>query len=531
MNNKKSGDDTKTQQRKKSLQIDSINSINKIANDKTKIYFFRKILQIFDSLHDYKDIFKNNEYLIDKILYDNNIGNNTDIKDKINCIFRGSKFEEKLLKSLTNEKDLQEKSIKSYNRSNDGKIVSIFNDINKEVIADANKFFNKSEYCTDTELKEYMPHYSIATQHDYKGENKCGTQNKDDNCYKCSIKNMSEINLDKNFDGLLIIEQVKLKDGTEKDRYIKYKLNNKWYKYNDNYKNKLGMSKFIAICDSILNNKNKTKTIKEIEQIIYELYNLNIDIFNKNNNNKEKNNINYVRSLLDIKRLGDLLQIKVAQHNNYLFITGDQTAFLISTLGYNTQALYSGSKNSDVISSKVIRKSRDINSKFLPGTSVVDSFKPSRNINSRNVNSRSAKGGFEVEVPHNIKNIYNMNNMNNNIEKFFSKKDIIDMYNKTLTKLIKNISEDKDKVGNNTVFAFEFMFVADIFLTILEHSTEEKEISVKQGLTTQKSKKKDNINNSSSTEHARGRGNPPIRTRTRRTNQYANRVSGGNPTQ
>jgi hypothetical protein len=56
-------------------------------------------------------------------------------------------------------------------------------------------------------------------------------------------------------------------------------------------------------------------------------------------------NINYIRSLLDIKRLGDLLQIKVAEHNNYLFITGDQMAFIISTLGYNTSAVWGGPRN------------------------------------------------------------------------------------------------------------------------------------------------------------------------------------------
>jgi hypothetical protein len=53
-------------------------------------------------------------------------------------------------------------------------------------------------------------------------------------------------------------------------------------------------------------------------------------------------------------------------------------------------------------------------------------------------------------------------------------KGIYDIYNETLTKLINNIPEDKGEVGDNTVLAFEFMFVADIFLSIHEHLTARK---------------------------------------------------------
>ena len=214
------------------------------------------------------------------------------------------------------------------------------------------------------------------------------------------------------------------------------------------------MTKFIAICADILNIKieegkivrAKRKgqgggeiSIEEIKDIINTLYNLNIDTFT--GENKEKKNINYIRSLLDIKRLGDLLQIKVAQHNKYLFITGDQMAFIISTLGYNTSALWGG--RNEIISSSETQQQ----SKSLSG--------------QRDAKKRKLGGST-----HNSKT------------KQYSIEDIYDIYNETLTKLINNIPEDKGEVGDNTVIAFEFMFVADIFLSNYEHLTEKEKIAI-----------------------------------------------------
>ena len=445
-----------------------INSIKNIANDENKVELFRKILQIFDSLHDFNIIFKKDPILIDKILYDNNISeddNNIseDIKKNIETIFKRAYFEKDLLNNLIKEEERKGekgKIITRYIRGNkeeEGKILSIFQKMKEEeVIADANTIFNKIDYCNDEILKEYAPYFSIATQHDLKGKNKCDINYKDD-CYKCEIE--SDITLSKEKDGLLIIEAVKLKEGTRDGRYISYTLNGEKY-YNDKHHDQLGMTKFIAICADILNIKieegkivrAKRKgqgggeiSIEEIKDIINTLYNLNIDTFKKKDNeskeDKKEKNINYIRSLLDIKRLGDLLQIKVAQHNNYLFITGDQMAFIISTLGYNTSALWGG-RNEIISSSETQQQSKS-------------------RSGQRDAKKRKLGGST-----HNSKT------------KQYSIEDIYDIYNETLTKLINNIPEDKGEVGDNTVIAFEFMFVADIFLSNYEHLTEKEKIAI-----------------------------------------------------
>ena len=179
------------------------------------------------SLHDYNIIYNKDPILIDKILYDNNISeddNNISGEDKknIKTIFKRTYFEKDLLNNLIQG----EGRIQSYTRNanNAGEIVAnIFEDFNNEkVIADANTFFNKKNYCSNTTLKKYAPYFSIATQHDSKGINKCLT-NKNDICYKCDIE--SDITLSKDEDGLLIIEAVKLKEGTRDGRYISYTLN------------------------------------------------------------------------------------------------------------------------------------------------------------------------------------------------------------------------------------------------------------------------------------------------------------------
>ena len=510
----------KSQKRRPPTQAEkkeAFNSIKNIAGERNKVELFRKILQIFDSLHDFSDIFNYDVSLIDKILYDNNISEEEDIKKNIKNIFTSS-FEKQLLNKLI-DKDVRREATDVPNY----KIIEIMEEAETEgVIADANSFFNKEIYCRK-DLKKYAPYYSIATQHDFKGTDKCSnTKNKEKDCYNCNIKNTDEIEVNKTSDGLLIIDQVKLKDGSEDSRYLKYKLlgDNEWYFYNTSHPSKLGMPKFIAICKAILeegegktrqlpspeqavstslitsnltdklksdvnkrineieeeltemrrrrisegrriftkiemdkmktllderneltkiiqeeladtatsrqkqNNRGGGKRIRggaiqeinipEIKEIISTLYQL--DITNFKDNDQEKININYIRSLLDIKRLGDLLQIKVAQHNDYLFITGDQMAFIISTLGYGTQALWGIGRKGKIISSKKIRN--------------------------------AIRGGND---------------------KSFTKEEIDSSYNETLTKLINNIPRDNGKVGDNTVLAFEFMFVADIFLSIHEH--------------------------------------------------------------
>ena len=530
----------KSQKRRPPTQAEkkeAFNSIKNIAGERNKVELFRKILQIFDSLHDFSDIFNYDVSLIDKILYDNNISEEEDIKKNIKNIFTSS-FEKQLLNKLI-DKDVRREATDVPNY----KIIEIMEEAETEgVIADANSFFNKEIYCRK-DLKKYAPYYSIATQHDFKGTDKCSnTKNKEKDCYNCNIKNTDEIEVNKTSDGLLIIDQVKLKDGSEDSRYLKYKLlgDNEWYFYNTSHPSKLGMPKFIAICKAILeegegktrqlpspeqavstslitsnltdklksdvnkrineieeeltemrrrrisegrriftkiemdkmktllderneltkiiqeeladtatsrqkqNNRGGGKRIRggaiqeinipEIKEIISTLYQL--DITNFKDNDQEKININYIRSLLDIKRLGDLLQIKVAQHNDYLFITGDQMAFIISTLGYGTQALWGIGRKGKIISSKKIRN--------------------------------AIRGGND---------------------KSFTKEEIDSSYNETLTKLINNIPRDNGKVGDNTVLAFEFMFVADIFLSIHEHLSK-KVASAPAAITASQSSKK-----------------------------------------
>ena len=166
--------------------INSIKEIEK-TNNKNNKELFIKILQIFDSLHDFNSIFKKNPRLIDKILYDNNISDNV-IKNYIKIIFKRTNFEKDLLNNLIQG---ERGRIQSYTRNanNAGEIVvKIFKYFNNEkVIADANTFFNKKSYCSNKKLKKYAPYFSIATQHDSKGINKCDINYKDD-CYKCEIE-------------------------------------------------------------------------------------------------------------------------------------------------------------------------------------------------------------------------------------------------------------------------------------------------------------------------------------------------------
>jgi hypothetical protein len=82
--------------------INSIKNIKK-TNNKNNKKLFIKILQIFDSLHDFNIIFKKDPSLIDKILYDNNISK--DIKNNIETIFKRTYFEKDLLNNLIKKEE------------------------------------------------------------------------------------------------------------------------------------------------------------------------------------------------------------------------------------------------------------------------------------------------------------------------------------------------------------------------------------------------------------------------------------------
>ena len=216
------------------------------------------------------------------------------------------------------------------------------------------------------------------------------------------------------------------------------------------------------------------------------MFSYQLDITNFKDNDQEKININYIRSLLDIKRLGDLLQIKVAQNNNYLFITGDQMAFIISTLGYDTQALWGGPMNKEG-SGKILTFMQGGKGR-RGGRTVAEA--PAA---ERQKAEEEEAGGKEVrktlsknttskqQQPQQIiieKDLDSLNETLTGLMNNIPNKGIYDIYNETLTKLINNIPEDKGEVGDNTVIAFEFMFVADIFLSNYEHLTEKEKIAI-----------------------------------------------------
>lgn len=85
--------------------------------------------------------------------------------------------------------------------------------------------------------------------------------------------------------------------------------------------------------------KTLVSSVEELGNVINNLYGLDINKFNLNSQESMKI---YIGILTDFKRLGDLLQIKVAKMGNNVFVSNDIVATILSSSSYNVPTIRTG---------------------------------------------------------------------------------------------------------------------------------------------------------------------------------------------
>jgi hypothetical protein len=112
----------------------------------------------------------------------------------------------------------------------------------------------------------------------------------------------------------------------------------------------MSLPMFFDMINKILNNTegSKRNALNSLNAKISSLYDLNINEVIDNEKNIDIDT--YIMCLTDLKSMGDLLQVKMAELSKSIFVSNDRTTCLMSTIGYNNPTLRTSKTRVDGVS-------------------------------------------------------------------------------------------------------------------------------------------------------------------------------------